>query len=303
MRRLELHLTYTCPERCGFCSEEHRMKAYSAFPVTFARAATVLRTEAARGVQAVHFTGGEPTIHPRFVDLLVLARKLGLRTSIGTIGTRLADAAFAARVMPWLDEALFSLHGPDAATHDAATGRPGSFDRLCAAVENAKAHPGFRPFFNTVVTSATLPHLLATTRLARALGGALLVVSNVTPEGQAEDDYATLAAPLTRLGESVEAVIKAAGPMIVRFFGTPACVLGAHRMASNDLHWNPRVTWEWIRHPDRVSFAPIYSWDPRRKRTYTETCGRCGWKGLCAGVFAAYAERWGEAELHPLEAA
>ena len=34
MRRLELHLTYTCPERCVFCSEEHRMEAFKAFPLT-----------------------------------------------------------------------------------------------------------------------------------------------------------------------------------------------------------------------------------------------------------------------------
>src|SRR5690606_23420072 len=47
---LELHLTYTCPERCVFCSEAHRMAQFSRFPVTFARVATVLRTHAARGV-------------------------------------------------------------------------------------------------------------------------------------------------------------------------------------------------------------------------------------------------------------
>jgi molybdenum cofactor biosynthesis enzyme MoaA len=103
MRRLEFHITYHCPEKCVFCSEEHRMNAYNAFPVTFARAATVLRLEAERGVESVHFTGGEPTIHPQFVEILALAKKLNMRTSIGTIGTRLADATFAARAMPYLD--------------------------------------------------------------------------------------------------------------------------------------------------------------------------------------------------------
>ena len=57
MRRLELHLTYTCPERCVFCSEEHRMEQFRAFPVTFGRVATVLRQHARRGVTNVHFTG------------------------------------------------------------------------------------------------------------------------------------------------------------------------------------------------------------------------------------------------------
>jgi len=44
MERLELHLTYTCPERCVFCSEDHRMRQYNPFPVNWARAATVLRS-------------------------------------------------------------------------------------------------------------------------------------------------------------------------------------------------------------------------------------------------------------------
>ena len=37
MERLELHLTYTCPERCVFCSEDHRMRSYKKFPVTWGR--------------------------------------------------------------------------------------------------------------------------------------------------------------------------------------------------------------------------------------------------------------------------
>ena len=116
MERLELHLTYTCPERCVFCSEEHRMARYSPFPVTWGRVAKVLRLHASRGVRAVHLTGGEPTIHPRFVDTLRLAKKLGMRTSVGTIGTMLSRRDFATEAMPHLDEALFSIHGPDAAT-------------------------------------------------------------------------------------------------------------------------------------------------------------------------------------------
>ena len=50
MERLELHITYTCPERCVFCSEEHRMQAYKPYQVTFGRVATVLREHALRGV-------------------------------------------------------------------------------------------------------------------------------------------------------------------------------------------------------------------------------------------------------------
>ena len=74
------------------------MQAYRPFKVTWGRVAKILRLHAARGVQAVHLTGGEPTIHPRFIEILALAKKLGMRTSVGTIGTMLARPDFAARV-------------------------------------------------------------------------------------------------------------------------------------------------------------------------------------------------------------
>ena len=64
MRRLELHLTYTCPERCVFCSEEHRMDRYKGFPVTWGRVATVLRTHAQRGVRSTVATRPQVTGKP-----------------------------------------------------------------------------------------------------------------------------------------------------------------------------------------------------------------------------------------------
>jgi MoaA/NifB/PqqE/SkfB family radical SAM enzyme len=303
MRRLEFHVTYTCPEACQFCSEEHRMQSYRQFPVTLARAKRVLREQRARGVESVHFTGGEPTIHPQFVEILRFAKALGLRTSIGTIGTRLADSDWAARAMPFLDEALFSLHGPDAATHDALTSRPGSFDRVTTAMAHAQAaRPGFRPFVNTVVTRHNVGVLPATVATARAHGASLVVISNLTPEGSGLDAYDALHVRLSELSAQLPAVVEAAGDTIVRVFGVPACVLGAHRMLSNDLHWNARVTVEWATHPGRVSLEGLYSWHPDRKRAHGPACEACSWRAMCPGAFAAYLERHGDAELRAVSA-
>ena len=303
MRRLELHITYTCPERCVFCSEEHRMQAYNAFPVTLGRVVRILREHAERGVEAVHFTGGEPTVHPDFHAILRVAKKLGLRTSMGTIGTGLANPTFAARAMPDLDDVLFSLHGPDAATHDALTRRPGSFDKLVRAVENSSHKPGFRPSFNTVLTRHNLATLPDTAALVASMGAGLWIVSNTTPEGLGEDAYPDLTVRLDDIRAIAPEVVRRAGDVIVRFFGVPLCALPDVRMFSNDLHWDPRVTVEWASHPGKVSMDALYSWTPERKRTWVEACGACAWKGLCAGVFARYVETYGDGEIAPMEAA
>ncbi len=303
MERLELHLTYTCPERCVFCSEDHRMRSFNRFPVTWGRVATVLRTHASRGVRNVHLTGGEPTIHPRFVDVLKLAKKLRMRTSVGTIGTMLVREDFARAALPFLDEALFSLHGPDAETHDAMTRRAGSFEQVTGAIRQAIAlRPDFGAFINTVITRHNAHKLPETAALAASLGARLLVVSNTTPEGAAYDAYEELAVPLETLAEVLPKVPERAGSMVVRFFGVPMCLLGAHKMLSNDLHWDPRVTVEWAQGEGKVSFDDIYSWTPARKRTHVTACEGCAMNQVCMGVYDRYAELWPVDRLQPVEA-
>jgi MoaA/NifB/PqqE/SkfB family radical SAM enzyme len=300
MERLELHLTYTCPERCVFCSEEHRMQQYRPFPVTFKRVATTLRTHAARGVKNLHITGGEPTIHPRFVDVLRLAKKLGMRTSVGTIGTRLCEEEFAREALPYLDEGLFSLHGPDAAVHDDLTGRAGSFRQVTGALELAqRLRPDFGAYVNIVVTVKNVEVLGDTAALADRLGATLIVISNMTPEGLGLDNFEKLAVPLEKLREVLPTVPARVRRAIVRFFGTPMCLLGPHAMLSNDLHWDPRVTVEWQTAPGKVLFDGIYSWAPDRRRVHTPECEPCARKTVCMGVFDRYAELYPTDALTP----
>jgi MoaA/NifB/PqqE/SkfB family radical SAM enzyme len=277
------------------------MKAFAPYAVTWGRVAAVLRESAARGVRAVHFTGGEPTIHVRFHDALVLAKKLGMRTSVGTIGTMLCRKDFAERVLPVLDEALFSLHGPTADVHDALTGRPGSFDRVTGALRTClEIRPDFGAFVNTVVVRDNVACLPDTVELADRLGARLIVVSNATPEGAADDAYADLAVPLDVLAEVLPRVPERAKRAVVRFFGTPMCLLGEHWVLSNDLHWDARVTYEWTRAPGKVVFDGLFNWAPDRKRVHVDACRTCSKNGVCTGVFDRYAERFATSALRPL---
>lgn len=301
VERLELHLSYTCPERCVFCSEAHRMAAFAPYPVTFGRAARVLRTHAARGVRSVHLTGGEPTTHPRFLDVLALARRLGMRTSVGTIGTMLALPDFARSAAPLLDEVIFSLHGPDAATHDGLVGRPGSFEQVVRAMDLcASLAPGLPRLVDSVVVRANLGMLRRTLELADSLGARLVVLSSVSPEGAALDRWEDLA---PRIGEVAAALracpldgIRAA----VRVFGVPMCLLGDRAALSNDLHWDPRVTVEWAARPGRVVMVDSWAWEPRRGRVHMGACEGCGRRPLCPGIWAHYAARWPVAGLEAM---
>jgi MoaA/NifB/PqqE/SkfB family radical SAM enzyme len=300
MERLELHITYTCPERCVFCSEEHRMQRYKPYQVTFGRVATVLREHALRGVKNVHFTGGEPTIHPDFVRILRLAKKLKLRTSVGTIGTMLCREDFAAEALPYLDEALFSLHGPNAEVHDALAGRAGSFERVTRAISTVKRlKPSFGTYVNSVLTRQNAEFLPETAQLAESLGASLMVVSNLTPEGAGLDEYQRLTVTLEQLADVLPRTARAVDKLVLRFFGVPMCLLGPHRACSNDLHWDPRVTVEWASAPGKVLLDGFYNWAPDRKRVHVAACEGCSLRGVCMGVFDRYAELFPTSVLRP----
>lgn len=301
MRRLEMHLSYACPQRCPFCSEAQRMQEGRHHEITGELIARTLKVHVQRGITDVHLTGGEPTIHPRFVDTLALAKKLGLGTSASTNGYRLCRPEFARMALPHLDEVMFSLHGPDADLHDSQTGTPGSFTRLGEAVAScATEKPTLRRYVNVVVTRANIDRLQPTVALAESLGAQMVMLSNPTPEGAAEASYSELAVPFDELAAKLPDAVQGARKAVVRFFGVPLCLLGEHAMLSNDLHWDPRATVEWVRRDENMVYSAIYTWLPTRRRVHVEACAECTWNGICAGVFDTAAQLWSPEGLRPI---
>jgi hypothetical protein len=125
------------------------------------------------------------------------------------------------------------------------------------------------------------------------------VISNLTPEGAGYDNYAELAVRLETLRAVLPRVRPAAPRLTVRFFGVPMCLLADGAACSNDLHWDPRVTVEWVSAPGKVVFDGLYSWTPDRKRVHTATCQSCELNGVCMGVFDRYAELFSTEALRP----
>jgi MoaA/NifB/PqqE/SkfB family radical SAM enzyme len=210
---------------------------------------------------------------------------------VGTNGVMLCRERFAAQAAPLCDVVMFSLHGPDARTHDGLTCRQGSFAEVTGAFEVVRrAHPTIQTYANIVVTQDNVASLGDTVALARRLGATLIVISNVTPEGRGLDDFERLAVPLARLAEVLPELPARAGDAILRFFGMPMCLLGSHEALSNDLYWDPRVTVEWTRAPGKVVLDDIYTWTPGRKRVHPPECEGCASRDVCMGVFDRYAE-------------
>lgn len=305
MRRLELHLSYVCAQRCAFCSESRRMARWRAHPPTGREVAAVLRERRRAGFDHVTFTGGEPTAHPLLPKALAAAKAMGFTTYITSNGGRLARESYARAVLPFIDELCVSVHGPDAAAHDAQTGAAGSFSGALAALANAeRLSATTRLLTNTVATRLNWERLPETLAFVSGLRGVThCLISNVAPEGRAASAYERLAVPLERWRAALPrltAAFRGARGAALRFFGLPLCVLDGRRELSNDAHFSPRVTVERRAVGGAPGLAAVASLDASRRRRKPAACSSCSAAAACAGVFERYLDAWGDGELRPL---
>jgi MoaA/NifB/PqqE/SkfB family radical SAM enzyme len=117
------------------------------------------------------------------------ATRLGLHAHLNTDGFRVADTA-RELLRTGVRSVNVSLDGPDAATHDRARGRPGSFAAATAALHALRSARGGRRLPRiaavTVLTSHNVGRAEATVRAARDAGADVVGVIPVHDFGQGE---------------------------------------------------------------------------------------------------------------------
>ncbi|MFH2205051.1 MAG: radical SAM protein [Elusimicrobiota bacterium] len=304
VKRLEFHMSYACSQKCVFCSESVRMKTHQRSPLSLEEMARVALRKRKEGCEHITFVGGEPTVVPQFLDFLKVTRKLGYKTLLITNGGRLADPAFAAQVLPRLDEIVLSIHGHTPELHDELTGRKGSFAKLMTVFERI-AQAGSRPFTmtNTVVLKRNIgPVREIVDFLTRLPAVEHCLLSNIAPDGRALEDYLKQAIRIKELGDLAPEFSRLAAERktALRYFGMPLCVLGPAWRDSNDLYWNPRTNVERAVVGGEVGLEDTWSYTPERMRYFPEKCGECGLRDQCWGLFREYYDRFGDEELTPV---
>lgn len=81
MWHLRFGVTSGCNFRCRYCLPKNAILSNE---VNFAEAADILHVALNLGISRVHWTGGEPTTHSRFSDLVALARDIGYTQQVIT---------------------------------------------------------------------------------------------------------------------------------------------------------------------------------------------------------------------------
>jgi MoaA/NifB/PqqE/SkfB family radical SAM enzyme len=135
-KRNWVRLTYRCNDRCIFCLDSH---THDGTDRERAEIHSQIIDGAKGGAQRLILSGGEPTIHPNFVDFIKLGRLSGY-SHIQTVtnGRMFAYPGFLEKCLAaGLREITFSIHGSNARIHDALVGTKGAFEQEVKGLENA----------------------------------------------------------------------------------------------------------------------------------------------------------------------
>src|SRR5258708_2454158 len=133
-----VRLTYDCNDHCVFCLDAD---AHDGEMRDREEVKRQILDGRAHGATRLILSGGEPTIHPSYVDFIKLGARAGYRKiqtvtngrlfSYGDFLTRCLDAG--------LSEITFSIHGPNAKVHDALVGTKGAFEEEMRGLRGALA--------------------------------------------------------------------------------------------------------------------------------------------------------------------
>ena len=135
--QVEIQLGHMCNNRCVFCVSGQRTQMRMARPLETAPILARIEAARAEGHRKITLLGGEPTLQPGFLEVVRRCVALGFEEIvIFTNGVKIARAAFIDEVRAtggrfnW----RISIQGATKESHERTTGRPGSFDRIVAAM-------------------------------------------------------------------------------------------------------------------------------------------------------------------------
>lgn len=177
--KLIFELTNRCNFSCVHCIRAED-KPHNDLPVTIVNK-VLTEVQAYQPISLVAFTGGEPTLHPQFANIVELVATHRYRVTFVTNGWNFSQTF--AKIQAWksaLETVSLSLDGASETTHDTLRRQPGSFRRLIQAISLCHVH-SIPVQLNMVVTRANRTELEAMAILAGRLGCAALGYGHCQP--------------------------------------------------------------------------------------------------------------------------
>lgn len=164
------YITYACPEACTFCNVTQVVDDW-AVPLDSDQQRALIDKLLPR-IPTFAIGGGEPMAHPGILDHYAYIKARGGRIFTVTSGTTLGESKAKKLAAIGPDVVMFSILG-DEASHDAAMGRAGAWQRSMAGLSNllhARDPKRTRVLLNCAISLENAHTLRSVAEAGRRLG-------------------------------------------------------------------------------------------------------------------------------------
>jgi len=278
-KRRWVRLTRTCNNHCLFCLDAEIVGEKI-------RPGAEIRADIDQGrkdgCQRLILSGGEPTLHPAYLDLVAYGAGQGYAwVQTVTNGRMFSYRSFAARaVRAGLCEATFSMHGHEAKLHDRLVGVEGAFEQALRGMGNLR-ELGIVVNVDVVLTDLNTPRLPDIIDFFLRFGVREFDLLWMVPFGSAwrnrDELFPDLERALPRLHEAIRLALEAGA--VVWTNRLPPPLLEGHE----DLIQDPHKLHDEVRGRLPEYKELISSGEPLRCNQQ-ERCRQCPMEGFCRAL-------------------
>jgi len=201
-KRKHMIITGLCNNNCRFCFSKENLKIGH---LSVNKIKKILDQGLSEGCEGLIISGGEPTIHPEFIEVIYLAKKRGYKyIEVITNGRMFSYPSFFKKVKDaGLDAITFSVHGHNAVLHDFITRVKGSYNQVIKAVKFAsRLHIPIK--INVVVNKKNINHLKDIASTFSELGVRVIGLLQLVPFGEAWNNRDRLFYDLSKYNKSIK---------------------------------------------------------------------------------------------------
>jgi len=287
---MDLNVWDKCNNRCLMCTNPDWPWPAWDGSCDYSYPAIIRRLEKAKEEikldDSIYLTGGEPTLHPRFLDILEYVSRHfpEQRVKLLTNGRKFFYKDFAQKVLATNNnfDICVSIYGPNIKIHDAITRSGGSFEQTTKGLENLLAYKKGGHIFDIrfVISQLSYKHINQFLKMVKQrfplIDRVILIFWEA--EAQAVKNLEAVKVDYSQVRPYLEKsypLLK--GIKEIRFYHFPLCTLSE-------------------------KFWP-YLWRtlPDKEVDFVKACQECNYKKHCLGIHKGYLEYIGAKEFTPVK--
>lgn len=294
---LLLNLTTFCQAKCPFCIVYDSLNRPE-LNMTDEQIFSAIRQAREQGSTQLGYTGGEPAIHPRIIEIVRFAKDLGFtHQSMNTNGIRFKQAKFTQEIIEaGLTSVDISIHGHTDELHDELVAKKGALAAIREACQHLTAlqkRHRFNLSATVVIARRNHPHLREVCEFLDGLGIGNKRLKYAYEGNMTREAIIEQVAPYDDVVPSVIDALDylASQPKGFHLTHIPLCLLGDHAAFSQD--FERRVSLMVFKQVQKLGDAQHYF------RKDGDTCSSCAVSHLCTRLDGGYEKFHGRPRLKP----